>query len=101
MSPGLKAVVIEALSASGEERWLQDRGNVAFLLRSESGRLFRVDRRNAQEALSATPLRLTLSTDSPFRALDLFETESGGLEVRGETGPSSIPFANGGKRTQR
>jgi hypothetical protein len=63
-------------------RLSEDRGNVAFLLRSESGELFGVYRRNAQEALSAAPLRLTLSTDSPFKRLDLFETEGGGLIVR-------------------
>ena len=64
-------------------RLSEDRGNVAFLLRSESGELFGVYRRNAQEALSAAPLELTLSTDNPFRGLDLFETQGGGLIVRG------------------
>jgi hypothetical protein len=63
-------------------RLSEDRGNVAFLLRSESGELFGVYRRNAQEALSVAPLKLFLSTDNPFRGLDLFETESGGLIVR-------------------
>jgi hypothetical protein len=64
-------------------RLSEDRGNVAFLLRSESGELFGVYHRNAQEALSAAPLKLTLSADNPFKGLDLFETESGGLVVRG------------------
>jgi hypothetical protein len=64
-------------------RLSEDRGNVAFLLRSESGELFGVYRRNAQEALSAAPLRLTLSTDKSLRGLDLFETEGSGLVVRG------------------
>jgi hypothetical protein len=46
------------------------------------GKLFGVYRCNAQEALSAPPLKLTLSTDYPFKGLDLFETERG-LVVRG------------------
>jgi hypothetical protein len=33
----------------------EDRGNLAFLLRSDSGEFFGVYRRNAQEALSAAP----------------------------------------------
>jgi hypothetical protein len=45
-------------------RLSEDRGNVAFLLRTESGELFGVYRRNTQEALSAAPLELTLSTDN-------------------------------------
>jgi len=54
----------------------------AYLLRSESDELFGVSRRNPQEALSAAPLKLTLSTDNPFKGLDLFETEDRGLIVR-------------------
>ena len=60
-------------------RLSEDRGNVAFLLRSESGELFGVYRRNAQEALSAAPLELKLTVDNPFRGLDFFETEEGRL----------------------
>jgi hypothetical protein len=41
-------------------------GQVRFLLRSESGELFGVYGRNAQQALSAAPLKLTLSADNPF-----------------------------------
>jgi hypothetical protein len=59
----------------------EDRGNLAFLLRSESGELFGVYRRNAQEALSAAPLKLTLSVDNPLRGIDLFD-EDGGLVAR-------------------
>lgn len=57
-------------------------GNLRFLLRSPSGELFGVYGRNAQQALSAAPLKLTLSTDNPLREVDLFETEGGGLRVR-------------------
>ena len=38
--------------------------------------------RNAQEALSAAPVVLKLTTDNPFRGMDLFETDEGGLVVR-------------------
>jgi hypothetical protein len=61
----------------------EDQGNVAFLLRSESGELCGVYRRNAQEALSAAPLELKVTFDYPFRGLDFFETADGGLLVRG------------------
>jgi len=60
----------------------RERGNVLFLLRSESGELFGVYGRNAQEAMSAAPLKLTLSVDNPFRGIDFFETNAGGLQVR-------------------
>jgi hypothetical protein len=55
----------------------EDRGNVAYLLRSETGEIFGVYRRNAQEALSAAPLKLTLSVDNPFRGIDFFEEDDG------------------------
>jgi hypothetical protein len=58
-------------------------GRPKFLLRSDDGDLFAVYGRNAQEALSAAPLVLKLSTDNPFRGMDLFETDEGGLVVRG------------------
>jgi hypothetical protein len=58
-------------------RLSEDRGNVAFLLRSEKGELFGVYRRNAQEALSAAPLKLTLSVDNPLRGIDFFEGDDG------------------------
>jgi hypothetical protein len=61
---------------------LDGSGNLRFLLRSDTGELFGVYRRNAQPALSAAPLKLTLSADNPFREVDLFETEGGGLVVR-------------------
>jgi hypothetical protein len=54
-----------------------DRGNIAFLLRSANGDFFGVYRRNAQEALSAAPLKLTLSVDNPFRGIDFFEEDDG------------------------
>src|SRR5262249_31681499 len=57
---------------------------VRFLLRNEAGELFGVYGRNAQQALSAAPLELKLSTDNPFRKMDLFETDEGGLVVRTE-----------------
>jgi hypothetical protein len=50
-------------------------GNLAFLLRSESGELFGVYRRNAQQALSAAPLELTLSVDNPLPGIDFFEED--------------------------
>jgi len=55
----------------------EDRGNLAFLLRREDGELFGVYRRNAQEALSAAPLKLTLSVDNPLRGIDFFEEDEG------------------------
>ncbi|MET0151312.1 MAG: hypothetical protein ABW298_01725 [Candidatus Binatia bacterium] len=55
---------------------------MAYLLRSEDGELFGVYNCNAQHALSAAPLKLTLSTDNPFNEIDLFETEDGGLAIR-------------------
>ena len=58
-----------------------ERGNVAYLLRSEAGELFGVYRRNAQEALSTAPLTLTLSVDNPLRGIDFFE-ENAGLMAR-------------------
>jgi hypothetical protein len=54
-----------------------------FLLRSEDGQLFGVHGRNAQVALSAPPLVLKPTTANPFRGLDFFETDEGGLLVRG------------------
>jgi hypothetical protein len=60
----------------------EDRGNLSFLLRSEAGELFGVYRRNAQEALSAAPLKLIFSVDNPFKGMDFFEIAGGGLEVR-------------------
>jgi len=50
-------------------RLSEDRGNVAFLLRSESGELFGVYRRNAQEALSAAPLSWPYRRPIRFRVL--------------------------------
>src|SRR5262249_37503704 len=44
------------------------------------GELFGVYRRNAQQALSAAPLKLMLSVENPFKGMDLFETNGGGLE---------------------
>jgi hypothetical protein len=44
----------------------EDRGNLAFLLRSEDGELFGVYARNAQAALSAAPPKLTLAVDNRF-----------------------------------
>ena len=61
---------------------LEGAGNLRFLLRSQNGELFGVYGRNAQEALGAAPLKLTLSVDNPFKGMDLFETDGGGLEVR-------------------
>jgi hypothetical protein len=58
-----------------------EKGNLRFLLRSEGGELFGVYARNAQGALSAAPLKLTLSIDNPFRGVDLFESDGGGLVV--------------------
>ena len=57
-------------------------GNLRFLLRSPTGELFGVYGRNAQQALSATPLELKLTTDNPLRGLDFFETNEGRLLVR-------------------
>jgi hypothetical protein len=48
-------------------------GNVASLLRNERGELFGVYCRNAQQALSAAPLMLTLSIDG----VDFFEKGDG------------------------
>ena len=45
--------------------------------------LFGVYGRNAQSALSAASLELKLRVDNPFRGLDFFEMEDGGLVVRG------------------
>jgi hypothetical protein len=56
---------------------------VAYLLRSEDGELVEVYGRNAQQALSAAPLELKLTVDNPFRGFDFFETDEGGLLVRG------------------
>jgi hypothetical protein len=36
-----------------------------------------VYRRNAQAALSAAPLKLTLSVDNPLRGIDFFEKDTG------------------------
>jgi hypothetical protein len=58
------------------------RGHIRFLLRNSSGELFGVYGRNGQEALSAAPLKVTLALDNPYKGMDLFETDSGGLEVR-------------------
>jgi hypothetical protein len=44
---------------------------------------FRRLRRNAQTALSAAPLELKLTVDGRFRGVDFFETDEGGLPVRG------------------
>jgi hypothetical protein len=60
---------------------LDGEGQVRFLLRTQAGELFGVYVRNAQQALSAAPLKLTLSVDNPFAGMDLFETDGGGLEV--------------------
>lgn len=57
-------------------------GNLRFLLRSPTGELFGVYGRNAQQALSAAPLELKLTTDNPLRGLDFFETDEGRLLVR-------------------
>jgi hypothetical protein len=54
-----------------------------YLLRNAAGELFGVYGRNAQSALSAAPLELKLRVDNPFRGLDFFEMEDGGLVVRG------------------
>ena len=54
-----------------------------YLLRNDAGELFGVYGRNAQSALSAAPLELKLRVDNPFRGLDFFEMEDGGLVVRG------------------
>ena len=54
-----------------------------FLLRSKDGDLFGVYGRNAQVAMSAAPLVLKLTTDNPFRGVDFFETDEGGLMVGG------------------
>ena len=54
-----------------------------YLLRNDAGELFGVYGRNAQSALSAAPLELKLRVDNPFRGLDFFETDEGGLMVRG------------------
>jgi hypothetical protein len=58
-------------------------GGLRFLLRSDDGELFGVYGRNAQSALSAAPLELKFRVDNPFRGLDFFEMEDGGLVVRG------------------
>ena len=50
-----------------------------FLLRNDDGELFGVYTRNAQAALTAAPLEIKLSADNPFRDVDLFETDEGGL----------------------
>jgi hypothetical protein len=54
-----------------------------YLLRNDAGELFGVYGRNAQSVLSAAPLELKLRVDNPFRGLDFFETDEGGLLVRG------------------
>jgi hypothetical protein len=54
-----------------------------YLLRNDAGELFGVYGRNAQSALSAALLELKLRVDNPFRGLDFFETDDGGLVVRG------------------
>jgi hypothetical protein len=56
--------------------------NIRFLLRNERGELFGVYGRNAQEALSAAPLKMTLSVDNPPRGVDFFENQGGGLVSR-------------------
>ena len=61
---------------------LDGSGNLRFLLRSPTGELFGVFGRNAQQALSAAPLELKLTTDNPLRGLDFFETDEGRLLVR-------------------
>ena len=61
---------------------LEGGGGPRFLLRNDEGELFGVYGRNAQTALSAAPLELKLTVDNPFRGVDFFETEEGGL-VRG------------------
>jgi len=53
---------------------LEDRGNLAFLVRSQSGRFFGIYRRNAQ---AAAELKLTLSVDNPLRGIDFFEKDDG------------------------
>ena len=50
---------------------------------SSDGQLFGVYGRNAQVAMSAAPLELKLTTDNPFRGVDFFETDEGGLVVSG------------------
>jgi len=57
-------------------------GRPKFLLRSDDGDLFGVYGRNAQAALSAAPLVLKLTAENPFRGVDFFEDEDGGLLVR-------------------
>jgi len=52
-----------------------------FLLRSNHGDLFGVYGHNAQAAMSAAPRVLKLTTDNPFRGLDFFETDEGGLVI--------------------
>jgi hypothetical protein len=54
-----------------------------FPLRSDDGDLFGVYGRNGQAVLSAAPLILKLSVDNPFRGVDFFETECGGLVIGG------------------
>jgi hypothetical protein len=58
-------------------------GRLRYLLRNDAGELFGVYPCNAQAALSAAPLEITLRTDNPFRGLDFFQTDDGGLVVRG------------------
>jgi hypothetical protein len=71
-----------AVGLSGARVSLDGPGNLRFLLRSPTGELFGVYGRNAQQALSATPLELKLTTDNPLRGLDFFETDEGRLLVR-------------------
>ena len=52
-----------------------------FLLRSDDGDLFGVYARNGQAVLSAAPLMMKLTDDNPFRGVDFFETEEGGLVI--------------------
>jgi hypothetical protein len=54
---------------------LDGSGNIRFLLRSGTGALFGVYRRNAQAGLSAVPLKLTLSVSNPLRDIDFFEED--------------------------
>jgi hypothetical protein len=52
-----------------------------FLLRRDDGNLFGVYGRNGQAVLSAAPLMMKLTVDNPFRGVDFFETEEGGLVI--------------------
>jgi hypothetical protein len=54
-----------------------------FLLRSDDGDLFGVYARNGQAVLSAAPLMMKLTVDNPFRGVDFFETDDGGLVIGG------------------